>query len=333
MSGFKTRAFLRPLGLIMLVLAACVCLCACSKDDDVTSDPNRASILVTHDVKDGRAATDSVRRMVYYCYDSRGLRTFGPASLSKAYQVLLQAVPLTSTSIGITYYDSDSNPIGYYSQPVQLKGGEVYEITDPDWEDYDSISNMKSLSILQEDGYRVHTGDSDNLLAVVKFSKDGTEYFQNFTWLCEWKSSDEDVITTSDNDGNALKSGGIKAVSPGEVEITATFGDLTDTCMAEATDATITGLNLEHSTMTISLSETEGAANSAIASWSDGEKSNVDYNCTWSSSQSSYAYAACGMVYPMAVTEAETDASIAASIKGSGDGDSFTSICDVKVVK
>ncbi|MBQ7503448.1 hypothetical protein IJT93_12200 [bacterium] len=326
---------------VCLLLAFCSFLSACS-DDDAFNDATRASILVTHNVE-ARTMGSDVKKVSYYCYNRQGYRTFGPANLVKAQQILLQAVPVESVSISMTYYNNDNKVIGFYSQPVTLKIGEVYEINDPAWEDIDAISNLNRLRILQKD-YRIHTLDSISMATIAEFTDTalgtGKKYLQIFSDNCEWTSSNSAVISNVEENGDeevsTLGKKEFDGNSAGNAVITARFYNYSDTADIEVTDAMITGLAFDETSLVLPVS-LDYCINSVTASWSDGKTSCVDLNSTWSSGDNDIVSGYYGFIVPKKASSddseediAPSEVSITASVNCGGEN--FADTCMVTVV-
>ncbi|MGM9992795.1 MAG: hypothetical protein ACI376_08145 [Candidatus Bruticola sp.] len=324
----------------LCVLSLCAVLSGCS-DDDELGNPSRASILVTHEISSGKIAASAralgpdIHSVVYYCYNSQGVRTFGPAQLVKAHQVLLQAVPVESVSIGMTYYDSDGKAVAYYSQPVSLKIGEVYEVTNPNWNYLDELDNLVGLKIAQND-MRIHTGDDAVFyaLALFKDSESSLVYPQLFTSMCSWKSSNTEVasLTKRGDDGNevTLGDGKFYTLTAGTSEISASFNGLSDTVALEVTDASVESVtfNVEEITLPLGLPSYKCPA---IAHWSDGVDSDVSFQSNWTSSNTERVLASYGSIFPKACQgEEETAASVIASFTSENKAHQAT--CKVTVV-
>ena len=332
MYKLRSLAWVKQFFLFFVIITFSLCLNACSKDDEL-SDPTHASILVSHNIN-GRALGDNERSVLYYCYNEHGLRTFGPAKLAKASQILLQAVPVESTSISMTYYNGDGKVVGFYSQPVQLKIGEIYEINDPAWEDIDSITNLREIKIVQEDGTRVHTGDNINFIAVARFlDAQGNSYLQAFSYLCEWNSSNEAIITNKDSEGNVSSNvNTFTGVEAGKAKVSLSFYGLSDDVEVEVTDATVESVKLETEDVTLPVT-LQSFRNDLIATWSDGIITNVSADSSWTSGNTESVVAYLGMIVPVSVINNEVeDNSVRVIATYNCGGEGFTDICSVTVV-
>lgn len=328
---------------VCLLLTLCTLLSACS-DDDALNDPTRASIMVTHNIE-ARTLSNNVKTVRYYCFNREGYRTFGPANLAKAPQVLLQAVPADSVSISMTYFNSDSKIIGFYSQRVQLKVGEVYKIDDPAWEDIDSISNLNRIKILQKD-YRVHTEDDFSFASMAEFTdtvfNSGKKYLQIFTDNCDWMSSDRAVIDNldegADEGTSLLGKKDFESKKPGRAVISASFYNYSDKADIEVTDAVITDVKLDVSSLVLPLNLAH-CVNHLTASWSDGKTSCVDCSSSWTTSDNDIASAYYSFIVPRKASTSAEDtegeqstktATITASVLC--DDESLSDSCIVTVV-
>ncbi|MGM9998927.1 MAG: hypothetical protein ACI38Q_05995 [Candidatus Bruticola sp.] len=346
MKGFFMHHFLklkktfRILAVFLCALCCCTILSACSEDDEL-GNPSRASILVTHEIASGKVAASAralgsdIHSVVYYCYNSQGVRTFGPAQLVKAHQVLLQAVPVESISIGMTYYDSDGNAVAYYSQPVSLKIGEVYEVTNPDWNYLDEIDNLAGLKIAQ-DSMRVHTGDDTIFyaLALFKDAESNVIYPQLFTSMCTWKSSNTEVasLTKKGDDGNesTLGDGKFYTFMAGTSNISASFQGYSDTVPLEVTEASVDSVTFDVEEITLPLGLPSYKC-PAIAHWSDGVDSDVSFQSNWTSSNVDRVLASYGSIFPKSChEEEETATSVVASF--TSEDKAHQAICKVTVV-
>lgn len=309
MSNFQ-RYPLRLL-LVALVLTWGIFLSACS-DDDPMSDPTRASILVTHDLG-GR--NEAIKSMTYYCYDRQGMRVYGPASLVKAHQVFLQAVPVNSHSIAITYYDESGQAVGYYSQPIKLKVGEVYDLQEPAWEDMDKISNLLMISIAQDEP-RVHIEDSITLYGMAIFrAQDNTLYPQYFSGLCEWTTSAPNILNNKHADEsqegelvyyNANSISEFHALASGTAQVTASFNGLSSTVPVEVTEAVVESVALDVESVTLPATLPR-LADSLMATWSDGKVSDVSYESSWSSNEPSVVVPSYGYLIPVAASPEDSE--------------------------
>ena len=332
MYKLRSLAWVKQFFLFFVIITFSLCLNACSKDDEL-SDPTRASILVSHNIN-GRALGDNERSVLYYCYNEHGLRTFGPAKLAKASQILLQAVPVESTSISMTYYDGDGKVVGFYSQPVQLKIGEIYEINDPAWEDIDSITNLKGIEIVQEDGTRVHTGDNINFIAVARFlDAQGNSYLQAFSYLCEWNSSNEAIITNKDSEGNVSSNANtFTSVEAGKAKVSLSFYGFSDDVEVVVTDAVVESVELETESVILPVT-LKGFNNSLMATWSDGVVTDVSVDSSWTSGNTESVMAYLGMIVPISVINSEVeDKSVNVIATYNCGGEGFTDTCSVTVV-
>lgn len=336
---FLNKRSWKVLVTFLIVLGLCTVLSACS-DDDELANPSRASILVTHEISSAkigasaRALGSDIHSVIYYCYNSQGVRTFGPAQLVKAHQVLLQAVPVESTSIGMTYYNSDGKALAYYSQPVSLKVGQVYEVTNPEWKYLDEIDNMVGLEIAQDE-MRLHTGDDAIFyaLALFKDATSGKVYPQLFTGMCDWKSSNTKVasLTKQTDDGeNTLGNGKFYTLAAGSAEISATFQKYTDTVTLNVTDADITGVKFAETELTLPLGLPSYEC-PLIATWSDGETTDVSYQSNWSSSNIDRVLASYGAIFPKSCHETEEQPTTITATCTS-NGNSYQAQCQVTVV-
>ena len=337
---FLNKRSWKVLVTFLIVLGLCTVLSACS-DDDELANPSRASILVTHEISSAkigasaRALGSDIHSVIYYCYNSQGVRTFGPAQLVKAHQVLLQAVPVESTSIGMTYYNSDGKALAYYSQPVSLKVGQVYEVTNPEWKYLDEIDNMVGLEIAQDE-MRLHTGDDAIFyaLALFKDATSGKVYPQLFTGMCDWKSSNTKVasLTKQTDDGeNTLGNGKFYTLAAGSAEISASFQKYTDTVTLNVTDADITGVKFAETEVTLPLGLPSYEC-PLIATWSDGETTDVSYQSNWSSSNIDRVLASYGAIFPKSCHETEEQpTTITATCTSKGN--SYQAQCKVTVVE
>ncbi len=336
---FLNKRSWKVLVTFLIVLGLCTVLSACS-DDDELANPSRASILVTHEISSAkigasaRALGSDIHSVIYYCYNSQGVRTFGPAQLVKAHQVLLQAVPVESTSIGMTYYNSDGKALAYYSQPVSLKVGQVYEVTNPEWKYLDEIDNMVGLEIAQDE-MRLHTGDDAIFyaLALFKDATSGKVYPQLFTGMCDWKSSNTKVasLTKQTDDGeNTLGNGKFYTLAAGSADISATFQKYTDTVTLNVTDADITGVKFAETEVTLPLGLPSYEC-PLIATWSDGETTDVSYQSNWSSSNIDRVLASYGAIFPKSCHETEEQPTTITATCTS-NGNSYQAQCQVTVV-
>ena len=337
---FLNKRSWKVLVAFLMVLGLCTVLSACS-DDDELANPSRASILVTHEIASGkvgaaaRALGSDIHSVVYYCYNSQGVRTFGPAQLVKAHQILLQAVPVESTSIGMTYYNSDGKALAYYSQPVSLKVGEVYEVTNPEWKYLDEIDNMVGLEIAQDD-MRLHPGDDAIFyaLAFFKDSESGKVYPQLFTGMCDWKSNNTAVasLTKQTEDGEAtLGNGKFYTLAAGSAEISASFQSYTDTVTLNVTDADITEVKFAETELTLPLGLPSYEC-PLTATWSDGETTDVSYQSNWSSSNIDRVLASYGAIFPRSCHETEEQPTTITATCTS-NGNSYQAQCKVTVVE
>lgn len=337
---FLNKRSWKVLVAFLMVLGLCTVLSACS-DDDELANPSRASILVTHEIASGkvgaaaRALGSDIHSVVYYCYNSQGVRTFGPAQLVKAHQILLQAVPVESTSIGMTYYNSDGKALAYYSQPVSLKVGEVYEVTNPEWKYLDEIDNMVGLEIAQDE-MRLHTGDEAIFyaLALFKDAESGKVYPQLFTGMCDWKSSNTKVasLTKQTDDGEStLGNGKFYTLAAGSADISASFQKYTDTVTLNVTDADITEVKFAETDITLPLGLPSYEC-PLMATWSDGETTDVSYQSNWSSSNIDRVLASYGAIFPKACHEEEEQPTTITATCTS-NGNSYQAQCKVTVVE
>lgn len=301
-----------------LLLPAVLLLCSlglvgCS-DDDTVDTATKATILVTHDIN-GRALGDDVKTMTFYCYNRNGIRTFGPASVSKAHQILLQAVPIDSISLSIAYYNDDKKIIGYYSQPIALKIGETTEITDPAWEDVASISNLKAIT-LATDEMRIHTGNNANCLAFGLFTDaDDNSYLQLISPLCTWTSSNEAVATNKKEDGEldeSLSPGVFSTKTTGKTVLSCEINGLSESCDLEVTDATVAKAELSVEELQYPFCRDFVPIDFTVT-WSDGVKSDVAEYSSWTSGDTSVLTAACGVLRARALSTSSI--SVSASFK------------------
>lgn len=322
----------------LMVLGFCTVLSACSDDDDL-GDPTRASILVTHSIASAkmeataRSLGSDIRSVIYYCYNSQGVRTFGPAQLAKTPQILLQAVPVESTSIGMTYLDGDGKAIAYYSQPVSLKVGEVYEINDPDWKYLNEIDNMEGLEIVQDD-MRVHTGDEATFYATALFKdkESGKLYPQLFNTMCDWKSSNTSVASSTKSDESESSSikGKFYTFNAGTTQISATFQKYTATVTLDVTEATITKVKLSETEVTLPLG-LPCYELPLTATWSDGKETDVSYQSNWSTSNGDRVLVSYGYIFPKASHEAEEEPTVITA-SCTSNGQNHQDQCKVTVV-
>lgn len=336
---FNKRSW-KVLVAFLMVLGLCTILSACS-DDDELANPSRASILVTHEIAAGKVAASAralgsdIHSVVYYCYNKQGVRTFGPAQLVKAHQILLQAVPVESVSIGMTYYNSDGKALAYYSQPVSLKVGEVYEVTNPEWKYLDEIDNMIGLQIAQDE-MRLHTGDDAIFYAMALFkdAESGTIYPQLFTSMCTWKSDNTGIasLTKNTDDGEStLGDGKFYTFAAGTANISASFRNYTSTVPLNVTDADITSVKFAESEITLPLG-LPSYDSPLIATWSDGETTDVSYQSSWSSSNVDRVLASYGAIFPKACHEEEEQPTTITATCTS-NGTSHQAQCKVTVVE
>lgn len=340
----KTKRFACSLTVFVFILSLCAFFSACSKDDEINS-PTRASIEISHELTDSksvgaRSLGSDVKYIMYYCYNVQGLRTFGPTSRQRAHKVLLQAVPLQSTSIGMFYYNSNDELIGFYSQPTELKAGETYEINNPEWEDIDSVSSLEGLDIAQDDGTRVHKGNQAYFYAMGRFKRDDNRtYLINLTDFCTWSSSDTNVLDTKDSEGNeASHKGQFYALNTGKASIKATLQNMSgvsDEIEAEVTDAFVTSVALQSKSLTLPIS-LPYALNPLTATWSDGKTTDVSLSADWRSSDTDRVLVSAGAIFPKNKhTEGEEATLISASydtVNADGEAVSLLDSCSVTVV-
>ena len=216
---------IKPLFLLLLCLFM---ISGCSDGSDgpgsvggsgVGSSAERIDVVIKS-ILNARAVSEEIAFLRCCCYDSQGRRVYGPKELPKADKVILQDVPIYCASIRVDYLNINRSPIGLYTEGLDFAAhAGSYEIINPEWENIESVSNIESLQI-NADKNTIYVNENVKFYAQAKCTDGDNTYYQDFTDIASWSSSNSKVAASS----------GVSSVfiglQPGQTEITASLGEL-----------------------------------------------------------------------------------------------------------
>ncbi|MBQ7568103.1 hypothetical protein IJT17_04785, partial [bacterium] len=204
--------------LLALVFTLGLTLSGCSSDDEDTPEVSYARLVVQHELSYERSLGNDIKNIILSGYDEKGMPTFAPSEYTRT-TVITKSVPLTTKNVRLAYLNSDKEIVGLYVQAVALAQGEEYLINNPAWQDVDSQTFLKSLTITPGTA-TINQDEFVNFDVVGTFSANGATFEQNVTNEIVWSFAEDSIVL--ENRGG----GAFRGLLPGQVDVLATYGNV-----------------------------------------------------------------------------------------------------------
>ena len=244
-----------------------------------------------------RSVPTAVTQMRLSGFNAQGQRLYGPTTQAKSASLDFTGVPVAVTTVRIDYL-TQNETVGVAIVPVALVAGEVFIISDPDFDDVTEL--LERLTITPQN---ISLGDGlSQQYTVIGIFDDGTQI--TLTDELTWSSSNPSVATI---DATGLAT----AQQLGQTTITASFEDLSVSTNLTVTDAVVTGLSISPLTPQVALGREQQF--SVAATLSDGSTENATATATWTSSNQAVAI---NPVSGLTATVGQGTTTISASLGG-----------------
>ncbi len=244
-----------------------------------------------------RSVPTAVSQIRLSGFNANGQRLFGPTTQAKSASIDFTSIPVAVTTVRIDYL-AQNETVGVAIVPVALVAGEVFVISNPD---FDDVTELLERLTLSPQNISLGNGLSQPY-TVIGILDDGTQI--TLTDELTWNSSNPSVATI-DSAGRAT------AQQLGQTTITASFEDLSVSTNLTVTDAVVTGLSISPLTPQVALGREQQF--SVSATLSDGSTENATSTATWTSSNQTVAI---NPVSGLTATVGQGTTTISASLGG-----------------